>query len=296
MRNRRVLFKLLWLIPLVLHSSNVLAWGLVTHVYFSQLLIWTLPLADPAIWRAARRFPRLVMAGSCLPDLLLMDEATFRHSHQWSSVQQLLDAAVNDEEKAIALGYATHLLADVVAHNHFVPAHEAHWLDRPLLTHIVAEWAMDGHIRHHVKEKPGTLLAAGRNTLAPFIAKGFACSEKAASKALGRLAAGETLLRQSRLPNVLYRASGLIDRQVDTHFSYYLGQTEAYLAGNIDKLLAGNAPLWSAEPSWSGETWKLIQAHCYSHLIERLHLPLHFFHQDPGQIDTILASAGSLTR
>lgn len=69
---------LIWFLPLILHSGSALAWGLETHIYFSQLLIWAIPLADGAFRRAAGRFPHLVMAGACLPDLSLVGGAPAR--------------------------------------------------------------------------------------------------------------------------------------------------------------------------------------------------------------------------
>ena len=43
------------LIPLLLHSAEALAWGLATHLYFSQLLLWAVPLLDPRLRAAAKR-------------------------------------------------------------------------------------------------------------------------------------------------------------------------------------------------------------------------------------------------
>ena len=102
--------------------------------------------ADPQIRAAAQRLPRLVLAGACLPDLALAGRAlglgAFRRAHQWSTLRRLA-AACWDEERAIAVGYASHLLADVVAHNRFVPEHERRILDVPHVTHALCEWAMD---------------------------------------------------------------------------------------------------------------------------------------------------------
>ena len=119
---------LAWFIPLLLYSSNALAWGLYTHVYFAQQLLWAVPLADTRFRRAVRAFPGWVMAGACLPDLSLTGQHAgthdFKQTHQWDTARRLLEQASCDEERAIALGFASHLLVDIIAHNHFVPAHE----------------------------------------------------------------------------------------------------------------------------------------------------------------------------
>ena len=49
---RKILGLWRWWIPLLLFSADAHAWGLYTHVYFAQLLLWTTPLADPRFRKA----------------------------------------------------------------------------------------------------------------------------------------------------------------------------------------------------------------------------------------------------
>lgn len=79
-----------------------------------------MPLLDPRLQKAIKRFPELVMAGACLPDLAVVCQR-FRHTHQWENAHHLLLNAKNDAEIAIAVGYASHLYVDVIAHHHFDP-------------------------------------------------------------------------------------------------------------------------------------------------------------------------------
>lgn len=267
---------LLWLVPLCLFSGDALAWGLSTHLYFSQLLIWAVPLADPRFREAARRFPRLVMAGACLPDLSLFGGAPFSRSHCWNTLAHLLDEAHTPEECAVTLGYASHLLADVVAHNHFVPAHEAMWLEDTMLTHVMAEWAMDSHIQPQLFASAGELLAGEGEFLTTFASRRFGCSPAHARGALKRLARADRLLRGSRLPQFLYRVFGLIDGKLDAHFDYYAGQTSARLA-QINHLLAGEKPAWAADPHWEDDAWRALQDSSLAHLLDRLPLPTSLF-------------------
>ena len=93
---------LAWFIPLLLYSSDALAWGLYTHVYFAQQLLWAVPLADIRFRRAVRAFPGWVMAGACLPDLSLTGQHAgthdFKQTHQWDTARRLLEQASCDEE------------------------------------------------------------------------------------------------------------------------------------------------------------------------------------------------------
>ncbi|HEX9180778.1 MAG TPA: zinc dependent phospholipase C family protein, partial [Burkholderiales bacterium] len=136
---RKRLQPLLWVVPFLLTSADAWAWGLATHVYFAQLLLWSVPLLDRRFRGALARFPRLVLAGACLPDLALFGRragtAAFDGTHQWATADRLLHGSRDDAERALALGFASHLLVDVIAHNHFVPSHEAIWLNVPVLTH-----------------------------------------------------------------------------------------------------------------------------------------------------------------
>lgn len=240
-----------WFVPLLLWSADAHAWGLYTHVYFAQLLVWAVPLTDPRYRRAVRAFPRLVLAGACLPDLALLSERSwgqpFSTTHQWQRARKLLDAASADEEYALALGFVSHLLVDVIAHNHFVPAHEKMWGNVPLLTHAACEWAMDMHIRSRLYAEPAELMSTHRDELAAYVARHFACPELLAGRGVSMLAGAEGLLRASRVPQLCHRGARLLDAGVQRRFNYYLSETSARLA-HIDRILLGEEPVWDANP------------------------------------------------
>jgi hypothetical protein len=247
MRNARAW---LWLLPFLAHAESAHAWGLYTHVYFAQLLVWSIPLADPAFRRAARRFPRLLMAGACLPDLALfgrhLGTQAFAASHRWETAQRLASEARSDEERALAAGLASHLVVDVIAHNHFVPAHERLWVNVPMLTHAVAEWAMDAHIARHLFDTPGQAMRHDPHVLTDYVGQAFGCPRATAEKGLRWLGNADRLLRGARLPGVLHVAGRLMDRRLRRRFDYYLHETAARLP-QIDRVLAGEQPRWFAE-------------------------------------------------
>lgn len=269
-----------WLIPLLLFSADAHAWGLYTHVYFAQLLLWAVPLTDPRYRRAAKAFPQLVLAGACLPDLSLVARHFGAHrlsdSHRWENPRCLLDSAGSDEECAIALGYASHLLVDVIAHNHFVPAHEQMWLELPLLTHAVAEWAMDCHIGKQLFTPPDRLMKQHAERLSQYVADNFGCRQTVAKRALLSLAQAESLLRVSRLPQLCYRTARRLDRGTQRRFNYYLSETAVRLQ-HINRLLAGEDPLWHAEPPIDQELRERIAGIPQRQLRHRIPLPRDIF-------------------
>jgi len=249
MRNPLVL--LAWTAPIAIYSSDALVWGLYTHVYFAQLLVWATPLADPRFRRAVRRFPELLLAGACLPDAALFSRCpgaqVLGTTHQWSAMQRMLATAGDDESLALAAGYASHLLADIIAHNHFVPEHERLWADYPVITHAVSEWAMDAHVAPQLFAFPAELLRRHGARLARQAAAQFDCSVEAAGRALRWLANGERLLRRSRVPHFLRRGVAALDTRIGRRFDRYVSETARRLC-QINRLIAGEMPAWHAEP------------------------------------------------
>jgi hypothetical protein len=241
----------IWLVPLAMQSADSHAWGLYTHVYFAQCLVWGVVLADPAFRRALRKFPEWVATGACLPDLALVGHtsgtAAFRDAHSWSCAERLLRASDDDRDRALALGYASHLLVDTVAHHHFVPLHERAWLDLPILTHAACEWAMDTHVRPGVLLAPARLLDHSRPYLEGYVAARFGCGLQTSRRALHQLTLAERALRGLRVPGAVYRLSSWIDSRMRGRFDRYLRATTAGLS-EINALLAGERPALSADP------------------------------------------------
>ena len=275
-RSRQHFSKLCWLAPLLVFPADAHAWGLVTHVYFAHSLLWAMPLLDPRLQRAIRQFPELVMAGACLPDLAIVSPA-FRHTHQWEHAHQMLASAINDEETAIAIGYASHLYVDVIAHNHFVPAHEAMWLDRGMFTHIASEWAMDAHLSPLMTQSPGQLLRQHHEILSSFVAPRFRCTQTRARRALKRLAFWDSVLRKIRLPGWIYFSARILDRRVFRHFVYYVAKTQSAIS-HIGIVLEGRSPDWEAElKHLSGSELSEWRQQCAEHLDVLHPSPIEYF-------------------
>lgn len=272
---------LLWSVPALLFAGDALAWGLMTHVYFAQLLVWGVPLLDPALRRAVRRFPQRLRAGACLPDLALVGTTAgtraFDASHRWETAHALLDAAHDDESRACAVGAMSHLWVDIIAHNHFVPAHEHLWWNVPMLTHAAAEWAMDHHISRHLFSSSDPLLQID-DWLVDYVACNFDCSSAASRRAIRQLSSAERLLRQSRLPHALHGVGCVLDRKLATRFDYYIQEVTARLP-QMNRVLAGEAPAWLPDcpPVAVAVARERIAAHAPELVACRLPLPGDLF-------------------
>jgi hypothetical protein len=246
--RRHLLFSL-WLF---LFASDALAWGLQTHLFFAQQqLLVAAPLLDPEFRRAVFRLPRLVLAGACLPDLSLAGRAlgtsAFQRSHLWATLRRF-SAATSDEERAVAVGYASHLMADVVAHNQFVPEHEARIARIDYLTHALSEWAMDEYVRAAVFSRAGDVLDAEGATVAAVVAHHMRCAEALARRAIQLLAGADRQFRRSPIPWLCHRLMRRLDHLIAARFDAYLRATSVQLA-QIGMALEGAVPAVEAEPA-----------------------------------------------
>lgn len=239
-----------FLLPLALTSGEAPARGLGSHVHFAQMLLWAVPLADRRLRRALRALPRLALAGACLPELSLVSRYLgvpgFEVSHHWPTATRMLACAGDDAGLAAAAGYLSHLVTDTVAHNHFVPVHETLWPKVPRLTHALAEWALDHHLRQEICAAPAQLLGGAATTLAPLVAATFGCPPQAAERAMRRLARAEAALRASRVPAGALAVAGRLDRATRRRFEHFVAATALRLR-DIERSSSGAAGARSAE-------------------------------------------------
>ena len=278
MRLPTFMMNAFWWLPIFLYSADANAWGLVTHVYFAQSLLWAMPLLDPRLQRAIRNFPELVMAGACLPDLAIVSRR-YQHTHLWESGHRLMSAAQTEEETALAIGYISHLYIDVIAHNHFVPAHEAMWHKNEIFTHVVSEWAMDGHLASLVNILPGQLLNRHHAIITRFISIQFRCSVNVTSRALKRLAFWDGILRKVKLPSLIHRLVSILDKRVFKHFVYYLAKTQVAVA-DIGEVLNGGNPILEPElKNLSAEQLDIWREQCVVHLGLLHPTPVQYFNK-----------------
>jgi hypothetical protein len=153
------------------------------------------------------------------------------------------------------MGYASHLLTDVVAHNRFVPEHEDRVLDVAHATHALAEWAMDDYLRGWVCAAPGELLGTERRTLAAIVAPRWRCEEVLALRVIDWLTGADRLLRASRLPRLSRAVLGAFERHYAPRFDAYVRETSVLLA-QVGPALDGLQPPGEPEPEDAGASWR----------------------------------------
>jgi zinc dependent phospholipase C len=99
------------------------AFGPATHIFLGKHLLDGLYLIPPAVAALLRAYPQSFLYGSIAADISFAKKyvPAGRHSHFWHVGEEILSAARNDRLRAAAYGYLTHLAADTIAHNFFIP-------------------------------------------------------------------------------------------------------------------------------------------------------------------------------
>jgi len=107
----------------LLAPGEALAWGPGVHTAAARFVLANLDLVPPAVAALLTQFPNTYLYGCLSADFFVGKGTRIRpgHSHNWDSAARLSQAADSEQLKVHALGYMSHLAADVVAHNIYVP-------------------------------------------------------------------------------------------------------------------------------------------------------------------------------
>ena len=103
--------------------ADAAAWSPGTHVYLADSVLFTLLRLPAAVADLLRAFPYDFLYGNIAADTSIAKKyaPVGRHCHSWNVAKEIAQAADTDRLHSFALGYLSHLAADTVAHNFFVP-------------------------------------------------------------------------------------------------------------------------------------------------------------------------------
>jgi len=135
------------LLLLVLFPDPAWAWGPGTHAYLSSQVLESLHLLPEAVRMVLAAHPFDFIYGSLAADISLAKKYVpeGRHCHHWHVGEEIHAAADTDRLRAVGLGYLTHLAADTIAHNYFVPRQLLLTSSTKALGHSYWEARMDIH-------------------------------------------------------------------------------------------------------------------------------------------------------
>lgn len=111
------------LIAVAITPAAAHAWTPGTHVFLGEAVMRSLALLPPAVAALLREFPYDFLYGSIAADTSIAKKyaPAGRHCHSWNVGMEIYDGARDEPLRAFGLGYLSHLAADSVAHNYFVP-------------------------------------------------------------------------------------------------------------------------------------------------------------------------------
>ncbi|PYP41434.1 MAG: hypothetical protein DMD48_00190 [Gemmatimonadetes bacterium] len=110
-------------IALLLFPGVAHAWTPGTHIFLGESVLANLYQLPTLIADLLRAFPYDFLYGNIAADTSMAKKyaPVGRHCHAWHVGQEILDLAPSDPLRAFGLGYLSHLAADTIAHNFFVP-------------------------------------------------------------------------------------------------------------------------------------------------------------------------------
>jgi hypothetical protein len=122
-RSRTLLSLGCALLVLLIWPHDAWAFGPAAHVFLGTNLLDSLTLLPPVLADLLRAHPQSFLYGSMAADISFAKKyvPAGRHCHFWHVGEEILEAADNDRLRAVAYGYLSHLAADTIAHNYFVP-------------------------------------------------------------------------------------------------------------------------------------------------------------------------------
>ncbi|MEK7842527.1 MAG: zinc dependent phospholipase C family protein [Deltaproteobacteria bacterium] len=107
----------------VLIPDNAYAWGPAAHLEFGRDILNNLRFLPLSLQGLLLAFPYDYLYGNISADIVVgknMTE-TLKHCHNWRIGLKVLNSARTDSQKAFAYGYISHLAADTIAHNYYIP-------------------------------------------------------------------------------------------------------------------------------------------------------------------------------
>jgi hypothetical protein len=127
--------------------ADAWAWGPITHIVHGSTVLEGLRQLSPALGSLLAANADRYLYGCVGADIIQAKAYTrslATHCHRWPVAWRIVGSARSDGELAFAWGYMTHLAADILSHNHFVPLHLVLSFDGRTSGHAYWEARVDG--------------------------------------------------------------------------------------------------------------------------------------------------------
>ncbi|CCH49008.1 zinc dependent phospholipase C family protein [Pseudodesulfovibrio piezophilus] len=163
---------------------EALAWGPGVHLALGNSVLANLYSLPPLVAELLAQHRNAYLYGCLSADIFIGKGTNFKpgHSHNWVTGFKLLKSAGDPRVMSYAYGYLTHLAADVVAHNYYVPNSLWTMPSGGKISHVYVEAQADrpfkeeresalALFRRPNRDTDGTLLSAMDRKRLPFLLK-----------------------------------------------------------------------------------------------------------------------------
>ncbi|HEU0264542.1 MAG TPA: zinc dependent phospholipase C family protein [Geobacterales bacterium] len=133
---------LLAIVLILLMPSNAHAWGAGIHIQLGNAMLANAQFLSPQLAGLLSTYPFDFYYGCMAADIVVGKKFThyLLHCHRWQIGFKVLEGARTDAQRACAYGYLSHLAADSIAHNYYVPIKIMRGFNTMTLKH--AYWEM----------------------------------------------------------------------------------------------------------------------------------------------------------
>ena len=135
-------------VAVALLPDVALAWTPGTHIYLGESVLSNLHQLPTSIGDLLRAFPYDFLYGNIAADTSIAKKyaPVGRHCHAWHVGREIYELAHTDGLRAFGLGYLSHLAADTVAHNFYVPRQLVLTSSTAALGHSYWESRLETHL------------------------------------------------------------------------------------------------------------------------------------------------------
>lgn len=134
--------------------DQALAWGAGIHLQLGVNVLSNLEALKPAVAAVIALHPYDFLYGTIAADITLGKKFThyLQHCHRWRIGHRVLDRADDTAQKACAYGYLSHLAADCIAHNYYVPFKVMRSFSTLTLKHAYWEMRFENFVEKEIWE------------------------------------------------------------------------------------------------------------------------------------------------
>ena len=143
-------------VAILLVPGDAYAWGPATHLELGREILNNPGLLAPAVRAVIERFPYDYLYGAISADIVMGKNLAreIEHCHNWRFGFNLMKRADGDAQTAFAHGYMSHLAADTISHNLFIPERMISSFSTRIHRHVYWEMRFDGLVDRSIWQLP----------------------------------------------------------------------------------------------------------------------------------------------